>query len=263
MSALEAIVYLLPLISTQTLLQSFAPVLPNQTSSGCRPAVTQQDSTHALLEMEVLAIVFASPIPSIMQYNADWGLIPFSHCPVHSTSWQAGCAVCDRALPFLSKATADDPNSLAASVRSLRRESTKPTYTAELGLVGQEVARHVSHQSEPLTTGQASQLSLANLMVSPAQELKIGYDLQVEAFLQDFEKRRTFQQQLVYKGKLIGLLEGIRESMTPLFSHTNELGGFEAKLKTLLWGVGHHSRTAGQKTQVSGRVSARIHILSS
>ena len=68
-------------------------------------------------------------------------------------------------------------------------------------------------------------------MVSPAQELRIGYDLQVEAFLQDFEKRRTFQQQLVYKGKLMGLLEGIRESMTPLFSLTNELGGFEAKLK--------------------------------
>ena len=164
--------------------------------------------------------------------NADWALNPFRHCPVHSTSWQAGCAVCDRALHFPPKVTADVPNFLATSVRSLKRESTEPTYTAELGLVGQEVARHVSHQkSESLTTGQASQFSLANLMVSPAQELKSGYDLQVEAFLQDFEKRRTFQQQLVYRGKLIGLLEGIRQSMTPLFSLTNELAGFEAKLK--------------------------------
>ena len=120
--------------------------------------------------------------------NADWGVIPFSHCPVHSTSWQSGCAVCDRTLPFLSEATADDPNSLAASVCSLGRVGTRPTYTAELGLVGQEVARHVSHQSEPLTTGQASQLSQTNLMVSPAQELKLGNDLQAETFLQDFEK---------------------------------------------------------------------------
>ena len=68
-------------------------------------------------------------------------------------------------------------------------------------------------------------------MVSPAQELKSGYDLQVEAFLQDFEKRRIFQQQLVYRGKLMELVEGIRQSMTPLFSLTSELESFEAKLR--------------------------------
>ena len=41
---------------------------------------------------------------------------------------------------------------------------------------------------KPLTPTSVDQLVLANLMVSPAQELKSGYDLQVEAFLQDFEK---------------------------------------------------------------------------
>ena len=164
--------------------------------------------------------------------NAGWALNPFRHCPVHSTSWQAGCAVCDRTLSFPPNSTADVPDSLATSVRSFKKESTEPTCAAELGLVEHEVARHVGHQkSEPLTPISVDQLSLANLMVSPAQEWKSGYDLQVEAFLQDFEKRRTFQQQLVYKGKLIELLEGIRQSMTPLFSLTNELAGFEAKLK--------------------------------
>ena len=99
-------------------------------------------------------------------------------------------------------------------------------------MVEHEVARHVGHQkSEPLITSSVGQLSLANLMVSPAQELKSGYDLQLETFLQDFEKRRIFQQQLVYKGKLLELLEGIRQSMTPLFTLTNELASFEAKLE--------------------------------
>ena len=164
--------------------------------------------------------------------NAGWALNPFRRCPAHSTSWQAGCAVCDRALHFPPNSTADVPKPLATSVRSFKRESTEPTCTAELGLVEHEVARHVGHhKSEPLITNSVDQLSLANLMVSPAQELKSGYDLQLETFLQDFEKRRIFQQQLVYKGKLIELLEGIRQSMTPLFTLTNELAGFEAKLE--------------------------------
>ena len=68
-------------------------------------------------------------------------------------------------------------------------------------------------------------------MVSPAQEWTSGYDLQLEAFLQNFERRRITQQQLVYKGKLLELLEGMRQSMTPLFALTNELAGFEAKLR--------------------------------
>ena len=164
--------------------------------------------------------------------NAGWALNPFRRCPVHSTSWQAGCAVCDRALSFPPHSTADVPDPLATSVRSIKRESTESTRSVELGLVEHEVARHVGHQkSEPLTPISVDQLSLANLMVSPAQELKSGYDLQVEAFLQDFEKRRIFQQQLVYRGKLMELLEGIRQSMTPLFSLTSELASFEAKLK--------------------------------
>ena len=146
--------------------------------------------------------------------NAGWALNPFRRCPAHSTSWQAGCAVCDRALSFPPIPTADVPEPLATSVRSIKRESTESTRSVELDLVEHEVARHVGHQkSEPLTPTSVDQLSLANLMVSPAQELKSGYDLQVEAFLQDFEKRRIFQQQLVYRGKLMELVEGIRQSL--------------------------------------------------
>ena len=50
----------------------------------------------------------------------------------------------------------------------------------------------------------------------------------------------------------MGLLEGIK-SMTPLFSLTNELGGFEAKLNFFVgsWASLSHSWT---ETQVSGRV---------
>ena len=163
--------------------------------------------------------------------NADLVEIPYLRCSVHTTSWQSGCAVCDRTLSLSFKATAVDPNSLAVSDRLLGRVGTRPTYAVELGLVGLEVARHVSHQSEPMTTRQASQLSQTNLRVLPAQEFKLNNDLQAETFLQNFEKRRSFQQQLVYKGKLIGLLEGIWVSMTPLFALTNELRSFEAKLK--------------------------------
>ena len=161
-----------------------------------------------------------------------WAVNPFYRCPVHSTSWQAGCAVCDRALSFPPFPTDEVPAPLATSVRSIKRESTEPTRPVGLDLVGREEARHVGHhKSGPLTPISVDQLSQANLMVSPAQELKSGYDLQVEAFLQDFEKRRIFQQQLVYRGKLMELVEGIRQSMTPLFSLTSELEGFEAKLQ--------------------------------
>ena len=161
-----------------------------------------------------------------------WALNPFRRCPAHSTSWQAGCAVCDRALSFPPIPTAEVPAPLATSVRSIKRESTEPTRPVGLDLVGREEARHVGHQkSGPLTPNSVDQLAQANLMVSPAQELKSGYDLQVEAFLQDFEKRRIYQQQLVYRGKLMELVEGIRQSMTPLFSLTSELEGFEAKLR--------------------------------
>ena len=57
--------------------------------------------------------------------NAGWALNPFRRCPAHSTSWQAGCAVCDRALSFPPISTADVPESLATSVRSIKRESTE------------------------------------------------------------------------------------------------------------------------------------------
>ena len=72
--------------------------------------------------------------------HADWEAIPLLRCSVHSTSWQSGCAVCDRTLSLFSKATADDLNSLAVSDRLLGRVGTRPTYAVELGLVGLEVA---------------------------------------------------------------------------------------------------------------------------
>ena len=120
---------------------------------------------------------------------------------------------------------------MAVADRLLGRQGTKPTYAVELGLVGLEVARHVCHQPEPMTAKQASQLMQTHLKLPPAQELELNSDLQVEAFFQDFEKQRAFQQQFEYKRKLLGLLKGIRASMIPLFSLTDELEGFEAKLK--------------------------------
>ena len=65
--------------------------------------------------------------------NAGWALNPFRRCPAHSTSWQAGCAVCDRALSFPPFSTAVVPESLATSVRSIKRESTESTRSVELG----------------------------------------------------------------------------------------------------------------------------------
>ena len=156
---------------------------------------------------------------------------PSLRCSVHTKSWQPGCAVCDQALLLSSKATAVDPRKMAVADRLLGRKGTKPTHAVELGLVGLEVARHVCHQPEPLAAKQASQLMQTYLKLPPAQELELNSDLQAEAFFQDFEKQRAFQQQFEYKRKLLGLLKGIRASMIPLFKLTDELEGFEAKLK--------------------------------
>ena len=60
----------------------------------------------------------------------------------------------------------------------------------------------------------------------------------------------------VYKGKLIGLLEGIRVSMTPLFALTNELRSFEAKLKLFCGELGINfaqlDRNSGFKKGIGG-----------
>ena len=133
---------------------------------------------------------------------------PSLRCSVHTKSWQPGCAVCDQALLLSSKATAVDPRKMAVADRLLGRKSTKPAHAVELGLVGLEVARHVCHQPEPMTAKQASQLMQTYLKLPPAQELELNSDLQAEAFFQDFEKQRAFQQQFEYKRKLLGLLKG-------------------------------------------------------
>ena len=65
--------------------------------------------------------------------------IPSLRCSVHTKSWQPGCAVCDQALLLSSKTTDIDPK-MAVADRLLGRQSTKPTYAVELGLVGLEVA---------------------------------------------------------------------------------------------------------------------------
>ena len=156
--------------------------------------------------------------------------MPSLRCSVHTKSWQPGCAVCDQALLLSSKTTNIDPK-MAVADRLLGRQSTKPTHAVELGLVGLEVARHVCHQPEPMTAGQASQLIQTHLKLPPAQEVELNSDLLAEAFFQDFEKQRAFQQQFEYKHKLLGLLKGIWASMTPLFALTDKLEGFKAKFK--------------------------------
>ena len=156
--------------------------------------------------------------------------MPSLRCSAHPKSWQPGCVVCDQVLLLSSKTTDIDPR-MAVADRLLGRKSTKPTHAVELGLVGLEVARHVCHQPEPMTARQASQLIQTHLKLPPAQELELNSDLQAEAFFQDFEKQRAFQQQFEYKRKLLGLLKGIWASMTPLFALTDKLEGFEAKLK--------------------------------
>ena len=153
--------------------------------------------------------------------------MPSLRCSVHTRSWQPGCAVCDQALLLSSKTTNIDPK-MAVADRLLGQKSTKPTFAVELGLVGLEVARHICHQPEPMTAKQASQLIQTHLKLPPAQEQELNSDLQAEAFFKDFEKQRAFQQQFEYKRKLLGLLKGIRASMTPLFA-LRQVGGFQSQ----------------------------------
>ena len=216
--------------SNPILVQNIPSVCPSvRHTTGSVPMV--QSSAHTATSVSNTHINVRQVTSAGVHINDDSVEIPYLRCSVHTKSWQPGCAVCDRTLLLSSKATAVDPRKMAVADSLLGRVGTRPTYAVELGLVGLEVARHVCHQPEPMTTRQASQLMPTNLRLLPAQELKLNNDLQTEAFLQDFEKRRTFQQQVVYKRKLFGLLEGIRVSMTPLFALTNELGGFEAKLE--------------------------------
>ena len=70
-----------------------------------------------------------------------------------------------------------------------------------------------------------------NLKLLAAQELELNSSQRWEAFSQDYEKQRAFQSQFEYKGKLLGLLKGIRTSLTPLFLLTDKLQSFKAKLK--------------------------------
>ena len=64
---------------------------------------------------------------------------------------------------------------------------------------------------------EASSLMVINLKLPVAQELELNSNLRSEAFFQDYEKQRAFQSQFEYKCKLLGLLKGIRMSLTPLF----------------------------------------------
>ena len=155
--------------------------------------------------------------------------MPVLRCSAHPTSWQPGCEVCDQVLLLSSKAPIIDPK-MAVTDGLLGRKSTKPTFAVELGLVRLKVAWHICHQPEPMTAKEASSLMGTHLKLPPAQELELNSNLQAESF-QDFEKQRAFQQQFEYKRKLLGLLKGIRLSMTPLFALIDELESFEAKLK--------------------------------
>ena len=78
---------------------------------------------------------------------------------------------------------------------------------------------------------EASSLMATNLKLPVAQELELNSNLRSEAFFQDYEKQRAFQSQFEYKRKLLGLLKGIRTSLTPLFLLTDKLQSFKAKLK--------------------------------
>ena len=191
----------------------------------------EQASAHTVASVSNTHVNVGQVAAAGVHTNGDSVETPSLRCSVHTKSWQPGCAVCDQALLLSSKATAVDPRKMAVADRLLGRQGTKPTFAVELGLVGLEVARHVCHQPEPMTAKQASQLMQTNLKLPPAQELELNSDLQAEAFFQDFEKQRAFQQQFEYKRKLLGLLKGIRASMIPLFKLTDELEGFEAKLK--------------------------------
>ena len=118
---------------------------------------------------------------------------------------------------------------MAVADRLLGQKSTKPTYAVELWLVGLEVAQHICHQPEPMTAKEASSLMVTHPKLPLAQELELNSNLQAEAFFQDFEKQRAFQQQFEYKHKLLGLLKGIRLSMMPLFALTDELESFQSQ----------------------------------
>ena len=191
----------------------------------------EQASTHTVASVSNMHVNVGQVATAGVHTTEDSVEIPSLRCSVHTKSWQPGCTVCDQALLLSSKATAVDPRKMAVADRLLGRQGTKPSHAVELGLVGLEVARHVCHQPEPMTAKQASQLMQTYLKLPPAQELELNSDLQAEAFFQDFEKQRAFQQQFKYKRKLLGLLKGIRASMIPLFNLTDKLEGFEAKLK--------------------------------
>ena len=195
------------------------------------PTPMEHDGAHTTASVSNTHVNVGRVVPVGEHIIEDWVETPSLRCSVHTKSWQPGCTVCDQALLLSSKVTAVDPRKMAVADRLLGRKSTKPTHAVELGLVGLEVARHVCHQPEPMTAKQASLLMQTNLKLPPAQELELNSDLQAEAFFQDFEKQRAFQQQFEYKRKLLGLLKGIRASMIPLFTLTDELEGFEAKLK--------------------------------
>ena len=151
--------------------------------------------------------------------------VPSLLCSVHPTSWQPGCTVCDVALVHASKAPVYDPKMVVAD-RLLGPIAKPPAHAVELGVVGLEVARHVCHQQKPMAAKEASHLMATSLKLPAAQELELNSNLRAEAFFQDFEKQRAFQPQFEYKRKLLGLLKGIRMSMTPLFALTDKLESF-------------------------------------
>ena len=156
--------------------------------------------------------------------------LPSLLCSAHPTSCQPGCAVCNLTLVHASKAPVYDPK-LAVADRLLGRIARAPTHAVKLGTVGLEVAWHVCYQQKSMAAKEASHLMTTSLKLPAAQELELNSNLREEAFFQDFEKQRAFQSQLEYKRKLLGLLKGIRTSMTPLFQFTDELESFKAKLK--------------------------------
>ena len=175
-------------------------------------------------------------------------------CSAHPTSWQPGCTVCDLMLVHASKAPVYDLK-LAVADRLLGHIARAPTHAVELGTVGLEVARHICHQQKPMAAKEASHLIATSLKLPAAQELELNSNLSAEAFFQDFEKQRAFQPQFEYKHKLLGLLKGIRMSMTPLFTLTDKLESFEAKLKLFCGELGITHRAGQRCTSPEGHRS--------
>ena len=161
--------------------------------------------------------------------SAETPLVSFQ-CSAHSTTWQPGSTVCDVALVHAAKAPVGDPK-MAVADWLLGCITKPPTHAVELGVVGLKVAQYVCHQHRPMAAKDASSLMATTLKLPAAQELELNSNLRLEAFFQDYEKQRAFQSQFEYKRKLLGLLKGIRTSLTPLFLLTDELQSFEAKLK--------------------------------